>query len=375
MDRIFLLMVDLQVSKQFSQITIESYKGAYNVHLINSIADHLKKMATEKTFFIIDKNVYQIYNSQFSPAFINSKILIIEANESNKDLNCFSEYISKLAELGIKRDHTLVAIGGGVIQDITCFIASTLFRGMNWVFYPTTLLAQADSCIGSKSSINVAGIKNLLGTFTPPREIFIALDFLKTLEVKEIFSGIGEMIKVHGIAGIKALEDFNSNYDKIINEPGVLKEYIYKSLLIKKNIIEIDEFDTGIRNIMNYGHTFGHAIESASHYGIPHGIAVTIGQAMACRYSFEKKFISEKIYNIANTLLLKNFYTSRDVKIQFSIFLSSIKKDKKNIGSQIAVIIPINDNFKIEKMLINADDLFVNYCTNYFINNGFIMYE
>jgi 3-dehydroquinate synthase len=221
----------------------------------------------------------------------------------------------------------------------------------------------------------VAGIKNLIGTFTPPNKIYIAMDFLKTLNRQEIFSGIGEMIKVHGIAGIDRLDEISRDYDQLVNEPNVLKEYINKSLLIKKDIIEIDEFDTGVRNIMNYGHTFGHAVESASYYGIAHGIAVTIGQAMACRYSYDQKLISEKIYKNAHSLLIKNFFNCREVKIQFPVFLSSIKKDKKNIGSQIAVIVPINDSFKIEKKLVNADDTFIKFCRNFFIDTGFKLEE
>lgn len=364
-------MVDSQVFNMPLEIAIQSYRGVYKAHFISDAFSQLESIANDKTYFVIDKNISEIYAKDLAPVLKKSKAIIIEANENNKDLDCFSGYVSELANLGVKRDCILVAIGGGVIQDITCFLASTLFRGMSWYFYPTTLLAQADSCIGSKSSINVAGIKNLMGTFTPPNEIYIDVNFLKTLEFKDVLSGVGEMIKVHGIAGIKHLEEIAQNYEKITTTPEGMREYIYKSLIIKKGIIEQDEFDTGIRNVMNYGHTFGHAVESASNYDISHGIAVTIGQAMACRYAFEKKMISEKVYQLANTVLLKNFYNSTDIKLNFDIFMSAIKKDKKNVGSQVAIIIPTNDNFEIKKKLVEADEDFISFCKNYFSANGF----
>jgi 3-dehydroquinate synthase len=368
-------MVDSPVSSQLPEISIKSYRGLYNVQFIDDLFSHLSEVTDTKSVFIIDKNISEIYAAELTPILKKYKFITIEANENNKDLNCFSGYINELIELEIKRDHTLIAIGGGVIQDITCFIASTLFRGMNWHFYPSTLLAQADSCIGSKSSINVAGIKNLMGTFTPPNKIFIAVKFLKTLEHKEILSGLGEMIKVHGIAGIDYLREIDRDYTKIVTDDFMMNQYIYKSLMIKKGIIEIDEFDTGPRNIMNYGHTFGHAIETASNYEIAHGIAVTIGQDMACNYSIKKKFISKPIFEVANSVLRKNFHENTTSKINFIHFLGAIKKDKKNIGSQVAIIIPVNDTFKIEKKLVDADDDFISFCRNYFITNGFTLYE
>jgi 3-dehydroquinate synthase len=129
----------------------------------------------------------------------SEKVLIIEATEENKSLAQFPAYVDSLFGLNVRRGQKLVAIGGGIIQDITCFLAATMMRGLPWMFYPTTLLAQSDSCIGSKSSINSGEVKNILGTFTPPEQVVIDVDFLKTLEEKDIFSGIGEMIKVHAV--------------------------------------------------------------------------------------------------------------------------------------------------------------------------------
>lgn len=362
-------MEDLQVPSH--SLTIKSHQGPYTVSFLIEPFDKLLNGLPKKSVLIVDKNISEIYGSEMTEILARFPHLIIEANEHTKDLTEFTSYARQLTELQVRRDFTLVAIGGGVIQDITCFLASTMFRGMSWIFFPTTLLAQADSCIGSKSSINVGGIKNLMGTFLPPHEIFISTSFLQSLEQKDVFSGIGEMIKVHGIAGIEALTEFNDSYDRILTESSVMNEFIYKSLLHKKVIIEQDEFDTGIRNIMNYGHTFGHALESATDFMIPHGIAITIGQTMACTYSHEKNIISDSTYHLAKELQVKNYFNSKETKINLEIFKNSIQKDKKNVGSKIAIIIPINNKFKIEKYLVEADDSFFSFCKRFFEENGF----
>lgn len=359
------------MSNTAQTIDISSHKGPYSVFFINQPFAKLQELAQEKIFIILDKNVSALYEKSLAPILQTTPHLIIEATEENKDLSQFTDYAKELANKGVKRNVTLVAIGGGIIQDITCFLASTMFRGLNWIFFPTTLLAQADSCIGSKSSINVGGIKNLMGTFTPPRQIFISLDFLNTLKETEILSGIGEMIKVHGIAGVAKLTDFSANYESMRKDPKLFTHYLVQSLLIKKEIIQIDEFDTGPRLVMNYGHTFGHALESATHFEIPHGIAITIGQSMACSFSQKSGFISEKVNQMAQALFQKNMGNFNKTKINFDVFIKSIAKDKKNVGSQITLIVPKTEAFKIERHPVEADDKFKNFCLEYFKTEGF----
>lgn len=359
------------MSSELSQIKIQSHKGQYTVDFISDPFSVLTKLSSQNALIIIDKNVCELYSKEITPILEKTPHYVIEATEENKDLSHFVNYAKELVSLGAKRDVTLIAVGGGIIQDITCFIASTLFRGMRWIFLPTTLLAQADSCIGSKSSINVGGIKNLMGTFTPPNQIYISLKFLKTLKPADVLSGIGEMIKVHGIGGIEQLRSLAHDYDNLMKNNDVFKKYLMSSLLIKKSLIEIDEFDTGPRLVMNYGHTFGHAIESATQYEIPHGIAITLGQAMACEYSFKQGYISSEVRNVALCLLKKNFGEAEKTKIQFSRFLDAISKDKKNVGSKVTLIIPTNNEFKIERHSVEADENFKSFCRQFFEENGF----
>lgn len=145
---------------------------------------------------IIDARVADLYAVPLASVLAAPSTLRIDATEPNKSLERMPAYVLHLLDHGLRRDCTLVAIGGGIIQDIVCFIAATLMRGLPWTFYPTTLLAQADSCIGSKSSINVGRFKNQLGTFTPPAEIQLSTDVLDTLDEADIRSGLGEIIKV-----------------------------------------------------------------------------------------------------------------------------------------------------------------------------------
>jgi len=182
-------------------LTIQSHRGPYAVHFEEHPFAALAAAGTERRHFVIDARVAALYATQLAPILEAPSVLCVDANESNKSMERFPNYVRHFVDHGARRADCLVAIGGGVIQDITAFVAATLFRGLDWEFHPTTLLAQADSAIGSKSSVNVGALKNVLGTFTPPRAVYIATAVLDTLADVDIRSGIGEMLKVHIISG------------------------------------------------------------------------------------------------------------------------------------------------------------------------------
>jgi len=234
----------------------------------------------------------------------------------------------------------LVAIGGGVVQDIVCFLAAVLLRGLEWRFYPTTLLAQADSCVGSKSSINVGRIKNVLCTFTPPAAIRINTRVLATLDPVEIRSGIGEMLKVHAIDGPASFDRIAAAYPALLADRGVLEQFIRASLLIKRRLIEADEFDVGARRVMNYGHSFGHAIESATDFGVPHGIAVTIWMDMA-NYTAARLGVSPPAhFERMHPTLAANYAGFERVDVPLDRLLAALGTDKKNTDSRLTLILP-----------------------------------
>jgi 3-dehydroquinate synthase len=308
-----------------------SHSGEYKVEFHNSSINDLD-LINLGSHFIIDKNVFSLLGEKFFSQINKKEIVFIDATEESKSYQKIESTINELIEKKLNRSSHLVAIGGGITQDITCFIATTFMRGLEWTFVPTTLLAQADSCIGSKSSINFGKYKNILGSFYPPKKVIISEHFLKSLDEKDIKSGIGEIIKLYIIDG--KLIDSNTIRSN-------LSLHLYKTLQIKKTFIEEDEFDKGIRNILNYGHCFGHAIESASNFDIPHGIAITIGMDIANRLALEEKLISHEFYSDLHTILLDNYLDYVDYKLNKQKIYDALSKDKKNTGNTINIILPV----------------------------------
>ena len=286
----------------------------------------------KEDFFLIDRSVYNLHKNKIhlNPA----RIILIDASEITKSFDKCSEHLENLLFLGVKRGKTIGVIGGGVLQDMAGFLCGILYRGVSWNFYPTTLLAQCDSCIGGKTSINFKSFKNIIGTFNPPQHINIDVEFLNTLHSQEIQSGIGEIIKIAFLDPEQRID--YSDIIEVIETEEVPVSLIKMALLIKKEIIEIDEFDKNLRNIMNYGHTFGHAIESITDFAIPHGIAVGIGISIANNIS-EKLYGTDiskmdkvlKSYLIKNSKYLGVFREACDLH-KFFLILS---KDKKNIDN------------------------------------------
>ncbi|MFQ5853654.1 MAG: AroB-related putative sugar phosphate phospholyase (cyclizing) [Candidatus Binatia bacterium] len=345
-------------------IVIQSHKGSYTVHFDRTFAGLQSGLATHE-HLIIDARVADLYSEALGPALAGHSVLRIEATESNKSLEKFPDYVMHLLDHGVRRDHVLVAVGGGIIQDITAFVAGTLFRGLPWRFYPTTLLAQADSCIGSKSSVNVGQYKNQLGTFTPPNEIRISTDVLDSLSETDVRSGIGEMIKVHIISGWEDTRAIAREYGQLARDKPCMAHYIHRSLQIKKVKIEADEFDTNERLVMNYGHSFGHAIESATHFAIPHGIAVTIGMDMANYVSLRRGLIDHEVYDELHALLATNYTGFEHLPISEDGFSAALFKDKKNVGGDLSLIL-MRGPGRIFRGRYSVDGEFRSICREYF---------
>jgi len=347
-----------------STLTIQSHRGPYVVEFDRQPFAQLAREPASSCHFIIDAKLAALYRTELEPTLSSPSVLLLDADERSKTLNRFTTYVEHFIARGVRRNHKLVAIGGGIIQDVTAFIASTLLRGLNWEFYPTTLLAQADSCIGSKSSINVGNAKNMMGTFRPPAKVFISMAVLSTLEEHDIRSGVGEMLKVHAISGPGDFDRIAQDYSRILEDSGCMERYIHRSLELKKVLIEQDEFDTGVRNVMNYGHSFGHAIEAATHFGVPHGIAVTIGMDMANYVATRLERMSDDHFRRMHGVLKANARGYTDTHIPMPEFHAAIGKDKKNVGSQLTLILP-NGAAKIEKAVVDGDERFRSACQDY----------
>ena len=321
---------------QMYNMKISSYRTNYEVNFYDSQVNLNQWL--DDSYVLIDSNVNRLY-PHLTSKFETNRVIIIESTEDNKSLPFCQKIITILINSGIKRNHNLIAVGGGIVQDITGFISSVLFRGIEWVFYPTTLLSQSDSCIGSKTSINFLNVKNSIGTFYPPKQINCCAEFLNTLTDSEIKSGIGEMLHYYIYAGSDMALKINEEYDSLFTKRSLLMPYIKESLSIKKELIELDEFDTDLRRVFNYGHTFGHAIETLSDYEIPHGQAVTLGMDLANYISWKLGFLTTEKFYFMNRILLKNMPKFSITNEQISKYMEYLSKDKKNIEKTIVCIL------------------------------------
>jgi 3-dehydroquinate synthase len=315
-------------------LNIKSANKDYQVNFYSKINDLIKSITDEKIFYLIDENVHLLYKDYFT----DKPKLIVPALEISKTLEYISNIFDHLIDKDFKTDVHLVVIGGGILQDLGGFVASIFCRGVKYTLVPTTLLAMCDSCIGGKTSINHHKRKNILGTFYPPDEIKISLEFLKTLDQKDLLSGYGELIKFYCLDN----NIFNIDLEN-------LEECIYYGLNKKSKIIQTDEFDKGLRKLLNFGHTFGHALESASNYAIPHGSAVIIGILIANEISTNLGYCSER-YNTNVRDKLLPFINHLKLKKKWFVFgklLLYIKSDKKNTGKDINMVLHNNGSYSI----------------------------
>lgn len=212
-------------------------------------------------------------------------LIAIDADEENKSLDRMADYIEALRKCGATRQSRVVAVGGGVIQDIATFLTSIYMRGIEWTYLPTTVLAMADSCLGGKSSINVRSYKNLVGNFYPPQSVVIDPEFVTTLGLEMTLGGLFEAGKICYAFGPEKFDAYLDLAPETARTPSTVEPIVDLSLRTKKWFIETDEFDRKERLLLNFGHTFGHAIESATEYGVSHGVAVGLGMAIACAHA------------------------------------------------------------------------------------------
>lgn len=333
---------------------IESKFKNYEVILEKDIGFLNELTLMENAEFVIDENVYNLYRDKFNNIPLE-RLLLVEATETNKVIETALNICEKITEIPAKRNATLVSIGGGIIQDITGFVANITYRGINWIFVPTTLLAACDSCIGGKTSLNYKKFKNLLGTFFPPDEIHICSHMFQTLSERDFKSGLGEVVKFNIMAGMNELVSIENSIGDLLNRnPETIDEFVESSLLFKKMFIEKDEFDRGERIKLNFAHTFGHAIEVVTEYMIPHGTAVAMGMIMANSISKKRELIDANVVSRSENVLLK--VIDIDVELlnkPLNDYLKAIRKDKKQINESLTAVLISNYGVKGELSVVH----------------------
>lgn len=338
-------------------LSIQSAHSVYTVDFCSQISDLQTTLSTyRKKIFFVDSNVYQLHQNKLSRLIADSPLYRIEPTEEEKTLEGAKKIFDFLQAHNTDKSTILVVIGGGIIQDLLGFCAHLYYRGLEWILLPTTLLSMADSCIGAKSGLNLNQFKNQLGAFHAPSKIFICLDFIKTLDPLEIKSGYGEILKLHLISSWRDYQ----NLQEIILREGFsskqLLELIRKSLATKKTYIEEDEFDRGVRRTLNYGHTFGHALELSSTDYIPHGLAVTWGMDLVNYISYQKSKLSYEKFIKIHELIQKQFLHGLRIQPDPDKLLEAVKRDKKVISQQVNLVLLTDDSsFVIETTNIDSE--------------------
>lgn len=356
----------MEVTQSFD-IAIKSIVHDYGVTFTDDFAASLRGVLQEGDYIIVDRKIVELYDKEISPILAVTNHIVIDATEQQKSYQGVEPLINTLIEGGYRKNHRLIAVGGGITQDTTAFMASIMYRGVDWIFFPTTLLAQCDSCIGSKTSINFGEYKNQIGGFYPPNRIFIDPRFLDTLTEGEMKSGLGEMLHYYVVAGEEDFKFFRDNFKAAFTDKQVLAKLISRSLEIKKSYIERDEFDRGPRQVFNYGHSFGHAIEALTHFRVPHGVAVSYGMDMANFVSVKLGLIPERVRDEIREVVV-NFWPGFEItELDVDTFIHALSKDKKNIGKKLGLI--LNKGYgQIFKNVMDNDDTFHAWMVEYFQN-------
>lgn len=335
---------------------VESSAGSYQVQ----IGVGLKKaVERQNTFSIADELVASLWKD-----VVPENALLVQSSENNKTLETSAQIIEAMRSKGMQRSSHLEAFGGGVIQDLVTVTASLYMRGIDWTYYPTTLLGMVDSCIGGKSSINVGRYKNIAGNFYPPKKIIIDVEFCKTLTSYEQVAGLCEAVKICYAARTDSFDRYIRYFSNltlpISNEK--LLELVELSLLTKKSFIEEDEFDRGPRLLLNFGHTFGHAIEAASLFSITHGVAVGMGMLAEIRMGMllNKPHELPERTNYLDVYIRGLFKNIPDMvntiqNLDVDLALEAFKSDKKHTNNSY-VIIAIDDKGFLERISIPRVD-------------------
>tara|TARA_B100000963_G_scaffold330059_1_gene319891 strand:+ start:924 stop:2024 length:1101 start_codon:yes stop_codon:yes gene_type:complete len=301
-----------------------------------------------KCFLIIDKKIPKklILNIKKSLKKKEIYIYLFNATEANKNFNYVNKILEIMLSKNLSREDCIISVGGGITGDISGFVASLYKRGLKYINIPTTLLAQVDSSIGGKTGVNSKHGKNLIGSFYQPDIVITDTLFLTTLPKREIICGYGEILK-HSLIKSKYFFNFlNKNYKRILDlKSPYIEKAIYESCKIKRNVVENDEKEKGLRKILNFGHTFAHAYEASLGYSkkLNHGEAVILGIITALNFCFNKKIIKKKDYQLIVThlkkaklpLSLNKYFSLKDL----NNIMSFMMKDKKNKSQKINLVL------------------------------------
>ena len=360
----------MKIHKLKFENSSQKYSVLIGTNIISTISNKVKILCpkAKKIALIIDKNVPRKFKIVLKKKLKNYKLIFLSLypSEKSKSLKAVNKFLNNILSKGFNRSDLIIGVGGGITGDVAGFVASIFKRGINFINIPTTLLAQTDSSIGGKTGVNTIHGKNLVGSFYQPKLVIIDTSFLKTLPKKEMICGYAEILKHSIIKDKKFFNWLKKNSGAVLSKD--LDKLVYaikKSCQIKMYFVKKDLNEKGLRMILNFGHTFAHAIEVKNNYSkkITHGEAVLAGMILAARLSVLKKTCSintlveiEKIYERNN---LKYTYKNFSKRKNINILIPFLKNDKKNEDEKINFILikKIGETTKPYKFKISVKDL------------------
>ena len=305
-------------------IPVKTLNGGYDIVLkrgsLNELSLHLK--LDRKVLIVTDSGVPKEYSQTVAKQCKTPFIVTIKEGEASKNFDNYKMLLQKLVEYDFARSDAVIAVGGGVVGDLAGFVAASYMRGVDFYNIPTTVLSQVDSSIGGKVAIDFSGYKNLVGAFYPPKAVIIDPETLKTLPERQISNGLAEAVKMALTSNAKLFDIFENK-----NIMENIHRIIEESLKIKRFVVENDERETGLRKILNFGHTLGHAIEVQKE-GLYHGECVALGMLPMCSNEIRKRLIK----------VLEKLNLPTKISFDSDKIIEAMKHDKKISGDSITVI-------------------------------------
>ena len=309
-------------------IPVKTSQGNYDIVFgrggLNSAHEHMR--LDRRVLIVTDSGVPGEYSEKIASFCKTPVIHTIPQGEASKTLDTFKELLEVLVKSSFTRSDCVVAVGGGVVGDLSGFVASAFMRGIDFYNIPTTFLSQVDSSVGGKTAVDFMGIKNIVGAFYPPKCVIVDPDTLSTLPSRQISNGVAESIKMAATSD-RELFEFLETCD--INDPRSTDFIIERSLLIKKNVVEEDEKESGLRRVLNFGHTLAHAIESVSEFSeLYHGECVALGMLPMCTSEVRARLIN----------ILKKFNLPTSFEANADSLIEAASHDKKLSGDKITLV-------------------------------------
>ncbi len=326
-----------------TKITLSLGERGYDINIGKGILENAREIMgiSGKVFIITDSGVPSAYSQTVKSQFNDALIYTVGEGESSKSISVLEEVLCAMLDFGMSRSDSVVAVGGGVVGDLAGFAASVYMRGISFYNIPTTMLSDVDSSIGGKTAVNLSNVKNIVGAFYQPRGVLIDTNSLKTLSERHMSAGLCEALKM----ALTSDAELFSIFEKENLTEEAIEKIIIRALMIKKRVVEEDERESGLRKILNFGHTFGHGIESSEELsGLYHGECVALGMIPMCSDKVRKKLIP-----ILKKLKLPVKYEGDTKKA-----LGYVIHDKKCKGGIVeAVFVDEVGSFRIEKLKIS----------------------